>query len=498
MESKAEENTQFVKSKDFLVKTNGGKTLSDVLAAEKTVVMLINKDSLHLAESFDHHEMIKEDLKNGGFAWTYCDKTRVLLVHYKKETVLEVRALGVQAIETLRERKISEVTIYIPQKSDFKLSHTFIQSFMMWNYRFELKTIGGISLLTEINLAFEEELTENLKREVECLIVMVKSCLFARDVQNTRANIATCQYMEDLIKATIEGCDKVTECTVIKDKELLEQNFNLLYNVGKGSTIPPRCITCLYKGNPDEDEVHIAIVGKGVVFDTGGLNIKATGVMEDNFSDKGGACVTLAALKGIIELDLKINVVFAFGITENSVDAESYRPSDIITSKKGLTVEIMNTDAEGRLVLADVLWHVYETYKPTYCVDLATLTGTIITALGSNACGVFTNDDEFVEEFIQAGKEVNEQAWHMPIFDDHKEDILNDVSDLRNMGDDRKGHSSRAAAFMEHFVGEGTKWIHADIAGPTYLDSAIPPMPKYCTGFATQTVLSLLRKKSKS
>lgn len=242
----------------------------------------------------------------------------------------------------------------------------------------------------------------------------------------------------------------------------------------------------------------LIFIGKGVVFDTGGLNIKETGVMEDNFMDKGGACVTLAALKGVIELDLKINIVFAFGITENSVDAESYRPSDIITSKKGLTVEVMNTDAEGRLVLADVLWHVYEAFKPTYCVDFATLTGTIITALGTNACGVFTNDDDFVQDYIKAGKEVNEQSWHMPIFEDHKEDILNDNSDLKNMGYDRNGHSSRAAAFMMHFVGEETKWIHADIAGPTYLDAARPPMPKYCTGFATQTILNLLNTMSKS
>ena len=250
----------------------------------------------------------------------------------------------------------------------------------------------------------------------------------------------------------------------------------------------------------------LKLIGKGVTFDTGGLNLKETGIttkynkcigiMEDNYSDKGGACVAIGVLKGVIELDLNINVVFAFGITENSIDANSYRPSDIIASKKGLTVEVMNTDAEGRLVLADVLWHVYESYKPTYCIDLATLTGTIITALGTNACGVFSNNDQFAQEFIESGKEVNEQAWQMPIFDDQKEDILHDVSDLKNMGDDRLGHSSRAAAFIQHFVGEETKWIHVDLAGPTYLYSARPPMPKYCTGFATQTVLNLLKKQS--
>lgn len=193
---------------------------------------------------------------------------------------------------------------------------------------------------------------------------------------------------------------------------------------------------------------------------------------------------------------MKLNICFAFGIAENSIDAKSYRPSDIITSYKGLTVEVMNTDAEGRLILADVLWHVSKTYNPTYCVDFATLTGTIITALGSYACGAFTNNDDFVQDYISASKEMNEKTWHMPIFDDHKEDILGTVSDLRNMGDDRKGHSSRAAAFMMHFVQEGTKWIHIDLAGPTYLESAKPPMPQYCTGFGTQSILNLLKRQS--
>lgn len=202
----------------------------------------------------------------------------------------------------------------------------------------------------------------------------------------------------------------------------------------------------------------------------------------------------MGALKGLLELDLKLNVCFAFAVVENSCDARSYRPSDIIMSKKGVTVEVMNTDAEGRLILADTLWHITQTYRPKYTIDLATLTGTIITALGNHTCGVFTNDEEFCKDYVKKGNEMHERSWHMPIFDDHIDEIKNDVSDLRNMGDDRLGHSNRAAAFIQEFVGDKTKWIHVDLAGPTYLDTARPPLPKYCTGFGTQTLLNIFRR----
>lgn len=180
--------------------------------------------------------------------------------------------------------------------------------------------------------------------------------------------------------------------------------MNLIYNVGKGATSEPRCVTLLYKGNPESDDVDIALVGKGLTFDTGGLNLKPTGSIEDMYFDKAGACAVMGALHGTFELGIKKNVVFALGFAENAIDNKSYKPMDIIKSMKGITVEVGNTDAEGRLVLADVFTYVQKEYKPQKLVNLATLTGAIMVALGNETAGVFSNDAEFAKEIIDSGK----------------------------------------------------------------------------------------------
>jgi leucyl aminopeptidase len=241
--------------------------------------------------------------------------------------------------------------------------------------------------------------------------------------------------------------------------------MNLFYNVGKSASSEPRCVTVLYKGNPASDEVEMAFVGKGLTFDTGGLNLKPTGAIEDMYYDKAGACAVMGALKGAMELGIKKNVVFAMGFAENSIDSNSYKPLDIIKSMKGITVEIGNTDAEGRLVLADTFTFVQREYKPKKLVDLATLTGAIMVALGQETAGLFSNDDDFAQEIKESGKEVFEAMWHMPITNEAKEAIKGSTADISNSGKSRWGGSSKAAAFLERFIEKGVKWVHLDIAG---------------------------------
>lgn len=180
---------------------------------------------------------------------------------------------------------------------------------------------------------------------------------------------------------------------VVKGQQLVDLGMNLLYSVGKGANTEPRCIAVYYKGNPNTDEVDAAFIGKGITFDTGGLHLKSTGNIEQMYLDKGGACTVLGALHGTCELGIKMNVVFAMGLAENAIDANSYKPMDIIKSMKGYTVEIDNTDAEGRLILADTFTYVQREFKPKKIVDLATLTGAIRIALGWETAGLFSNDD---------------------------------------------------------------------------------------------------------
>jgi leucyl aminopeptidase len=181
--------------------------------------------------------------------------------------------------------------------------------------------------------------------------------------------------------------------------------MNLFYNVGKAAKSQPRCVIVHYEGNPSEPEnIDFALIGKGVTYDTGGLNLKPTGYMEDMYGDKGGSCAVVGALKGVLELGSNKNIIFACGFAENAIGSEAYKPGDIIKGMNGLSVEVGNTDAEGRLVLADTFTYVQKEFKPKQIVDLATLTGACVVALGHSTAGLFTNDDGITDEIIEAGK----------------------------------------------------------------------------------------------
>jgi leucyl aminopeptidase len=202
----------------------------------------------------------------------------------------------------------------------------------------------------------------------------------------------------------------------------------------------------------------------------------------------------LGALQAAIELGLKKNVVFAMGFAENSIDSKSYKPSDILISKKGLTVEIGNTDAEGRLVLADTFTYVQDTYKPKQLIDLATLTGAIMVALGNETAGLFSNDEEFALEIKKTSEEVFEKTWHMPITEEARENIKGSVGDITNSGKSRWGGSSKAAAFLERFIDKDVKWVHLDIAGAAGVQGAKAPICADANGFGTQTLINYLYK----
>jgi len=289
--------------------------------------------------------------------------------------------------------------------------------------------------------------------------------------------------------------------------------LNLLVAVGQGAKIPPRLILLKYKGKDifstgdnrssggessgssggeTGPKFPIAFVGKGVTFDTGGLNMKSTGFIEDMYMDMGGCAAVLATLSALPHLKLCRNAIGVLCVAENAVDSQSYYPSSIIKSYKGATVEICNTDAEGRLILADGLAYVQRHYKPSTVVDLATLTGACVIALGEYAAGLFTNDDILRDQFIKSGESVFERAWPLPIFPEHSEELKGTHSDLKNTGKGRYGGACTAAAFLKEFVEPGTKWAHLDIAGPAMTSESRGPIPKGGTGFGVQLLLQWL------
>jgi leucyl aminopeptidase len=236
----------------------------------------------------------------------------------------------------------------------------------------------------------------------------------------------------------------------------------------------------------------LALVGKGVVFDTGGISIKPAGGMEEMTMDMGGAAVVAGVMRSLALRKARANVVGLVGLVENMPDGKAQRPGDVVRSMKGDTIEVINTDAEGRLVLADVLWYTQERFKPKGMIDLATLTGAIIVALGHENTGVFSNDDTLCNAFLAAAKSEGEGAWRMPMGDGYDAKLKSRVADIVNSCG-RDGGAITAAHFLRRFVKDDMPWIHLDIAGTALLKSESTLAPKGATGWGVMALNRLIR-----
>jgi len=241
-----------------------------------------------------------------------------------------------------------------------------------------------------------------------------------------------------------------------------------------------------WKGG-DADDAPLALVGKGVVFDTGGISLKPAGGMEDMTMDMGGAGVVAGTMRALALRKAKANVVGLVGLVENMPSGRATRPGDVVTSMKGDTVEIINTDAEGRLVLCDVMWYAQERFKPVGMVDLATLTGAIIIGLGHENAGVFSNNDTFCDAFLKAAKAEDEGAWRLPLGAAYDKLLKSRIADMKNVGG-RPGGSITAAQFLQRFVKDDTPWIHLDIAGIASVSSETSYAPKGATGWGVRAL----------
>ena len=324
--------------------------------------------------------------------------------------------------------------------------------------------------------------------------LMAEATITARNLANVRGTEANPDFCVAAVRKLTAGH---SDCTVkvLKGQALLDNHMSLFHAVGRAAQSEPQLCVVHYQGAPESKET-IALVGKGVTYDTGGLNIKPTGFMETMYGDKNGASAVLGALSGILQEKPKINVVFAMGFAENSVDSKSYKPGDIIKSRKGLTVEIGNTDAEGRLVLADTLTYVQDHYSPSTVIDLATLTGACKMALGVETAGLFSNDDSLASDLTQSGKDTFERVWRLPICDEHRDDMKSSFADLNNKGKKPYGGASQAASFLERFINPDVKWAHIDIAGPGMAGAQKGPVCADGTGFGTQLLIDYLLKQN--
>jgi len=322
------------------------------------------------------------------------------------------------------------------------------------------------------------------KKAYEALSAVAAAVEFSRDLVSEPANIL---YPEEFARR-VKALEKLgLEVEILGEKELEKLGFRTLLAVGMGSVRDSYVAIMKWNGGKKGDQ-PIAFVGKGVCFDTGGISIKPADGMEDMKWDMGGAAAVTGLMHALAGRKARVNAVGVIGLVENMPDGAAQRPGDVVMSLSGQSVEILNTDAEGRLVLADCLWYTQERFKPKFMLDLATLTGAMIVALGLEYAGVFSNSDELANNFLAAGPKVGENAWRMPIPAAYERHIDTPIADVKNTGNGRAGGSITAALFLQRFT-NGTPWAHIDIAPTAWVkDSKNPTVPDGAVGWGVRTL----------
>ncbi|MBK0326865.1 leucyl aminopeptidase [Rhodobacteraceae bacterium F11138] len=334
---------------------------------------------------------------------------------------------------------------------------------------------------------------DDMAAAVEPLLAVAEGAHMTRDLVNEPANILTTTDFADRL---VEMRDLGLTVEVLDEDKLAELGMRTLLSVGQGSDSPSKVVVMQWNGGA-QDAAPLALVGKGVVFDTGGISLKPAAGMEDMTMDMGGAGVVAGTMRALALRKAKANVVGLVGLVENMPSGNATRPGDVIRSMKGTTVEVINTDAEGRLVLADVLWYAQERFKPAGMIDLATLTGAIIIGLGHDNAGVFSNDDALCNAFLKAASAEGEGAWRMPLGKGYDELIKSRIADIKNTGG-RPAGSITAAQFLQRFVKPETPWIHLDIAGVALVKSDTDFAPKGATGWGVAALNRLVRDRFES
>ena len=342
----------------------------------------------------------------------------------------------------------------------------------------------------EIRIALPGGSEADLSEAVGRGRILAESCNMARELCNEPPNVLTPREFAD--RASVIGREAGLEVDILDEKALERLGMGLLLGVGQGSAQPPRMIvlkhTPVKKGRAAGAEYVLGLIGKGVTFDTGGISIKPADGMERMKSDMSGAAAVLGAMRAISLMDAPIRVIGVIPAAENMPGGRAIKPADILTGAGGKTVEVINTDAEGRLILGDALWYAKE-LGATHLVDVATLTGAIVVALGKVASGLFGEPRSWVEQVQRTAEAAGDRCWPMPLYDEYSEQLKSEIADMMNSGG-RPAGACTAAMFLKEFAG-GLPWAHMDIAGTAWAEEVKPWQPKGPTGVAVRTLAEL-------
>jgi len=423
---------------------------------------------------------------------------RVLLVGLglaEEITAEKIRRAAGQAMQLVAEKKFGQMAFALPLdagENDYAAQiQAAVEGLLLASYRYDLfldeKTRRSRKLPKAITLVIEaQQDKKDCEVAVEKAQKLCRAVVLTRDLVNAPGNIKSPAFLAEQARAAAEG--NTLECKILGQKELVKEGFGALLSVAQGSAREPRLIILKHNGG-SKGEAPVALIGKGVTFDSGGISLKPGEKMDEMKMDMGGGAVVIGTMLAASQLELPVNLVGIIPAAENMPSGTAYRPGDILTSLSGQTIEVLNTDAEGRLILADALTYA-KRYRPKLVIDLATLTGACIIALGHQATAVLGNDQELVQSLLNAGEKCGERLWQLPLWEEYDQQIKSSVADVKNTGG-RPAGTITAAAFLKKFAND-FRWAHLDIAGTAWRDQDQPYIPKGGTGVGVRLLIEFL------
>lgn len=410
----------------------------------------------------------------------------------KKDITAEtIRLAGNTALQVLTAKELTEAAVYLPENINIDVDDTakyLTEGLLLAAYNFnKYKTDKPKAKVCKIEIITSKT---SISKTIKTTKTICECVNFTRDLVNDNASeIIPEKLASEARRIAKKGKLKIK---VLNEKDIAREKLGLLQAVGQGAPYPPRLIIIEYKGDKKSKKTT-ALIGKGITFDSGGLHLKPARGILDMRCDMAGAGAVLGAIAAASELKLKTNIIAVISAAYNAIGSNAYIPGDVYKSYSGKTVEIKNTDAEGRLVLADAISYTVKKYKPTEIIDLATLTGAICVTFGDICAGLVSNNDKLSEELLKAADSTHERLWRLPLYDEFKKALKGDLADLRNISSMDGGGSITAGAFLEAFT-ENTPWAHLDIAGTAFLAKPNGYNPKNATGYGVRLLVDYLSK----
>lgn len=461
-----------------------------------TKVVFIDKDNKELPANLENF-FSKEELKLCEKLLNNKEKKDSITIYTENSEIIlfmfaygaekpEIQKYGAKLAKALFNSQNADIYLKNLQNGFDSLIIGIETGIYRFNKYFTQNTNDKNPSLKSINFVTTEG---NVDNNFSKPLIIASAVNYVRDFVNEPANILTPDsFAKDLLKLKKTGLD----IEVLNEKELEKLGFNLLLSVAQGSEQKPRVVIFSWKGNAQKKDYDVTLVGKGVTFDSGGLSLKPSNSMEGMHTDMAGAATVSGVIKAASELNLAKNILGIVGLVENMPSGSAYKLNDIIKSMSGQTVEVLNTDAEGRLVLADLLTYVQKEYEAKQIIDLATLTGAVSMLFGPTYAGLFSNNDKLIKNLTISSENSGDKLWNLPLDDYFNKAMDSTYADMQNTGKHRIGGGSQAACFLKRFINEGTFWAHLDIAGVARESLDEDLYAKGATGFGVKLLVDYI------